>query len=263
MDNNGKTLVPYDGTGNTAGYSASFDGKGQDGTGEGDDPTIAEGADWKVYTTTTYSSKPLGTDNKKATDPNDENNQAIKLQSYAAETAFEELTPRDTLAGTATAKPLGELTVDDDGKITDATADTLAAELKDAYEALFGNGTTDGAAKEYQDAKDAYDTAEGSRNKALNDKAGAEAAIAALTDKSDIKIYIVLDENVDTNWTRDDAEDHKSVDFYLNKILEAGETSDKLIDYVQLDSNVNSLDYKNLVFDLNVGLDSVQVTYDL
>ena len=263
MDNNGKTLVPYNGTDKTAGYSASFDGTGKDGTGDGSDPTIAENVSWKVYTTEdAYSSKPLGTDKKGATDPNADTNTKIITQTYEAETAFTELTPRDILAGTATAKPLGELSVDDDGKITAATDNTLAAELKSAYEALKGTDSTDGAEKEYEAAKKAYDDANTAIANANATIADAEAAIAALTDKSDIKIYIVLDKDVTTNWTRDDAEDHKSVDFYLNKILEAGETSEKLIDYVKLDSNVNSLDYKNLVFDLNVGLDSVQVTYD-
>jgi len=50
--------------------------------------------------------------------------------------------------------------------------------------------------------------------------------------------------------------------FYLNKVLKAGETSAKLIDSVYLDKDTQPKAYKNLVFDLNVGMDSIQVTYD-
>lgn len=83
---------------------------------------------------------------------------------------------------------------------------------------------------------------------------------------NDIKIYINLDENVDTNWTRDpatavDAATAKEViSFYLNNILDEGETSAKLIDSVELDAATQNV-FKNLTFDLDIGLDSAQITY--
>ena len=78
-----------------------------------------------------------------------------------------------------------------------------------------------------------------------------------------IKINVYLDPAVETNWTRDTSTDGTSVaSFYLNNILEAGETSAKLIDSVELDSSVETGTYKNMTFDLNVALDSAQVTYD-
>lgn len=84
-----------------------------------------------------------------------------------------------------------------------------------------------------------------------------------LTASSTIAIKVLLDENWDDYWTIDsDTDGTDAVDFYLDKILLAGETSHKLIDGVELVDTVASKDYKDLTFDLNVGLRSAQVTYD-
>lgn len=49
--------------------------------------------------------------------------------------------------------------------------------------------------------------------------------------------------------------------FYYNSPIDSGKTSEKLITSVTLDSATTPFAYKNLVYDLNVLLDSVQVTY--
>lgn len=91
----------------------------------------------------------------------------------------------------------------------------------------------------------------------------ANAAMAA--DESAIKINILLDdaaENLDWTSALADGAHAQVADFYYNYILGAGETSEKLIDAVELDKSLTARDYKELVFDLNVKLDSAQVTYD-
>ena len=108
--------------------------------------------------------------------------------------------------------------------------------------------------------KDAMDTAVGAANTA---KSAYDDAKDALDNASTIKIYVNLAENYATNWQIDDADKagSQNVDFYLKKILEAGETSEKLIDSVELADTTTARDYKDLTFDLNVGLDSAQITY--
>ena len=108
--------------------------------------------------------------------------------------------------------------------------------------------------------KDAMDAAVEAANTAKGAYDDAKDALAAA---STIKIYVNLAEDYATNWQIDDADKTGSqdVDFYLKKILEAGETSKKLIDSVELADTTTARDYKNLTFDLNVGLDSAQITY--
>ena len=84
---------------------------------------------------------------------------------------------------------------------------------------------------------------------------------------SPVRIIINLADDADQmGWTYDSvntgATAGTEANFYLNKVLAAGEISDKLIDSVYLDKDTTSKAYKTLVFDLNVGLDSIQVTYD-
>ena len=94
-------------------------------------------------------------------------------------------------------------------------------------------------------------------------KAAYDAAVAAKNGGSTLKFYVNLASDWNTYWTMDpDTDETTDVDFYLNKVLEAGETSHKLIDSVEFDKNVSAGAYKDLTFDLNVGLDSIQVTYD-
>ena len=50
--------------------------------------------------------------------------------------------------------------------------------------------------------------------------------------------------------------------FYYNGLLEGGETSSKLVDYVLLDPHATQNDYKNFDFDINVALKSAQINLD-
>ena len=84
---------------------------------------------------------------------------------------------------------------------------------------------------------------------------------------STVEIYINLDENVKTDntgtWTHTPAANNSAVaKFYLNKILRAGQTSEKLIDSVELSDVTPANAFTELTFDLNVGLKSAQITYD-
>ena len=108
-------------------------------------------------------------------------------------------------------------------------------------------------------AQTAIDNAQSAVNDAQNAVNGALGAGSPVM----ITVNLAADES-DLGWTPGLADDATSTapEFYLNKVLKAGETSDKLIDSVYLDANTRSRAYKTLVFDLNVGMDSVQVTYD-
>ena len=93
-------------------------------------------------------------------------------------------------------------------------------------------------------------------------KAAYDDAVTVLSGTSDIKLYVNLADGYDDSWTFDTNTDGTTqADFYLNSILNAGETSPMLIDSVTMDNGVSANSYKNLIFDLNVGLDSAQVTY--
>lgn len=78
-----------------------------------------------------------------------------------------------------------------------------------------------------------------------------------------ITIYINLAQDYDAEWEFDTSTDGTtSADFYLKKILEASKTSEKLVDSVKLADTVTAGSYKDMTFDLNVGLESAQVTFD-
>lgn len=84
----------------------------------------------------------------------------------------------------------------------------------------------------------------------------------------EITFYIKLDDDWATNWTYvekaniDPAQGKALGYFYLNDDLEAGATSPKLINSVTLDSGVTQQAFTDLTYDINVVLDSVQVTAD-
>ena len=117
-----------------------------------------------------------------------------------------------------------------------------------------------GTGNSVADLKSAMDTALST----MNQKKNAYEDAKKLANNSDtIKIYVNLDEDFANSWYMDPNTDGtEQVDFYLRKILGAGETSKRLVDSIEFDKDVNANMYKNLVFDLNVGLDSVQVTYE-
>lgn len=106
-------------------------------------------------------------------------------------------------------------------------------------------GLWDAANTETNTAKNAYDE-----------------AVLVLDSSTKITIYVNLDTNYATNWTMKKATDGTyTAEFYLNKILNAAQTSDKLIDSVTFADTVTARDYKDLTFDLNINLDSAQITY--
>ena len=91
----------------------------------------------------------------------------------------------------------------------------------------------------------------------------------------DVIFYIKLEDNWANNWTyvaknitpTDGVSTPSNIGkalgyFYLKDDLEAGATSPKLINSVTLDSTVTQQAYVDLTYDINVILDSVQVTND-
>jgi alternate signal-mediated exported protein len=176
-----------------------------------------------------------------------------------------------------------------ENKYTSGTYADIAADT--AFKTLVANGTEyatvsalknalgteeSGLLKELNDAETAYTnavtnlgTANTNYTNATNavDDARDDATTAAKSDDSSISIIIYLDD-IETNgsplnWTPSiaDGETADEVAFFYNYILGPGETSDKLIDAVALNKEMGSKDYKSLVFDLNVKLDSAQITY--
>ncbi len=142
----------------------------------------------------------------------------------------------------------------------DTNADTAA-----------GNGT---APNDYNAKETAYENALAAYNDALKAYNDARAEYeAAEHEGHDIKIYINLSDDVVTtgNTAKDkwqlipivagNAEADEVAHFYYTGILESGESSSKLIDSVVLADDVTQDAYKYFDFDLNISLDSVQVTY--
>ena len=125
--------------------------------------------------------------------------------------------------------------------------DTEIEKLKALDEDL---NKTGGSKDQYEAAKKAYETAQ----------ATADAS-------SKIKIIVNLADGYDGFWQYDgdmsttNTTPTQKSEFYYKKLLGAGETSAQLIDSVVLADSVTANDYKNLTFDLNVTLDSAQITY--
>lgn len=112
-----------------------------------------------------------------------------------------------------------------------------------------------------KDLKDDMDPKVATTNAA---KAAYDAAMQALQTGGTITIYVNLDADEATNWTLDTTaltNDSTVASFYLNQILAAGATTPKLVDSVELADTVTQAAYKNMTFDLNIGLDSAQITY--
>ena len=113
--------------------------------------------------------------------------------------------------------------------------------------------------------------------KAISDAADARVAeiTARVGDYSptsgNIEIYINLDPSFASYWQIEDGvktkavapaaqETQEMVSFYLKHILDEGKTSEKLIDSVTLSPDTQNV-FKSFDFDLNVALDSAQITY--
>jgi len=140
-------------------------------------------------------------------------------------------------------------------------------------------------------AEDLKDIAEALKEAATQVQTAAKEAYEAVDDannlgKSDgaLKIYIKLNDDAvittqDGNGSNEkwflnpvelDADgdvqtgtllNNKAV-FYYTGLLEGGETSTKLVDYVLLDPHATQEDYKNFDFDINVALKSAQINLD-
>jgi len=161
-----------------------------------------------------------------------------------------------------------------------AIADTAYGRLKKAQEEYDAALTAYNTAKAASDAKnvtkeeaDALVTA-AEANLAAAKTAYDEATNAStgVLSKSDgvLKIYIKLSDNVTTATPTTNSQwqmlptsvgsDNKAT-FYYTGILDAGETSSRLIESVQLGSDATQDMYKYFDFDLNVALKSAQITY--
>ena len=97
---------------------------------------------------------------------------------------------------------------------------------------------------------------------------GTEQGKTVWDDKNDIVIYINLDDGFADNWEIEDgvktvgeSDSQSIVSFYYKKILDASETTERLVKSVTLSEDTKNV-FKDFTFDLNVHLDSAQVTYD-
>ena len=156
---------------------------------------------------------------------------------------------------------------------TNVTALNNAINARDTNAATAaGNGT---APNDYNTKKTAYESALAAYNDALKAYNDARATYeAAEHEGHDITIYINLSDDVVTtgNTEKDkwqlipivagNAASDEVAHFYYTGILEGGESSAKLIDSVELDKDVTQDAYKYFDFDLNINLDSAQVTYE-
>jgi predicted ribosomally synthesized peptide with SipW-like signal peptide len=180
-----------------------------------------------------------------------------------------------------------------ENKYTRATEATTAG--KSVYKTLIGDAhsgtatyltveTLENLVADTAALKTAVDAAEAAYQEQLDNITDAETRIATLTnpttgtiataqadvdaaaakDESAITFIVYLDDpETELNWTPGlaNGQSATAVPFYYNYVLDGGATSDKLIDAVKLDESVSAKDYKSLTFDLDVTLDSAQVTY--
>jgi len=185
----------------------------------------------------------------------------------------------DTVAGTA----YGDVAVAQTalGSETDvSTANTAYGRLKKAQEEYTTAKGAYDAAKELSDGANlTKDEADALVTAAEANLAAAKAAYDAAANASTgvlseddgvLKIYIKLSDNVTTATPTTNSQwqmlptsvgsDNKAT-FYYTGILDAGETSSRLIESVQLGSDATQDMYKYFDFDLNVALKSAQITY--
>ena len=163
--------------------------------------------------------------------------------------------------------------------LTDATTtlETKQGNYDDALDAWNDAVEASEAANEIKDTADALKAAAQKAHdaaQALYDVIDADAV--SVSDGS-LKIYIKLNDDAvitaqgtgDTNaqWllkpvAADGSLVNNTAVFYYTGLLEGGETSSKLIDYVLLDPKATQNDYKNFEFDINVALKSAQINLD-
>ena len=212
-----------------------------------------------VPSSTGYSAVTTGTDPKIAGDADTDGSDLNKVLNYNGDAA----TASTQLPNTVNIRAID---TDNPADGIDDELDTDDAEAKYATKDLIGvttNRDTVNTKKTVADWEAAINDVDGYKDKLAAAKNAYDAAKQSASNGKTLKFYINLDDNWDQYWTMDpDTNGTTDVDFYLNKVLEAGETSHKLIDSVEFDKDVAAGAYKELTFDLNVGLDSIQVTYD-
>ena len=134
-----------------------------------------------------------------------------------------------------------------------------------AAKASAGNQTDDTAKAQLEREQSEYVVAFQAYETALNSYNAAKTAYD--TQNKELLIYINLADVVTTAGEKDKWQllpttvANNTAYFYYTGILEAGETSSKLIDSVELDKNATQDMYKSFDFDLNVELKSAQITY--
>ena len=136
---------------------------------------------------------------------------------------------------------------DDNDPAAYGSASSEYEAAKEAFEQALANYTA--KLKAYNDLRAAYDVADASEN--------------------DLIFYINLsDDDVVTSTTEADKWQILPINvadgtahFYYTGILDGGETTAKLIDSVELDKDTSQKAYKNFDFDLNIVLDSAQISY--
>jgi len=214
-----------------------------------------------VPSTTGYSAVTTGTDPAFAGATTDDGTVLGKVYNYNGDVAT---------AGTQLPNTVNIRKIDmtDPANGIEDELDTTDAEAKYATKNLIGV-TGEGRNADTVEKKtvaqweEAINGADGYKSKLAEAKNAYDAVKQSASNGKTLKFYIKLVEDWDAYWTMDpDTDKTTNVDFYLNKVLEAGETSHKLIDSVEFDKEVAAGSYKDLTFDLNVGLDSIQVTYD-
>ena len=287
-DDSGEWKLVSDGTDLVSGFSAHSVGNNTAAMAAADFSNLTE--------------RPAGVDgpvsaaNTDATDPRITGDDTNYLLYVLEDTDYDPDADFDPAAGATHNSPYKTMT-QVDTKAEDAFyqlgADPAAADNQklSALNSDLGTATTSGTkAYNYKYYKDLYDgavetaTAEGgdianltAAEQAVADaEAALDAARIAEAVQSDvgsnIKIDVVLDKNVikdidqptdNATWIFDTSTDNtQTPTFYYNRILDAGETSEKLVDKLVFCDDVTAKDFTELQFDLNVALDSMQVTYD-
>ena len=161
-----------------------------------------------------------------------------------------------------------------------ASMDEYLAKLNEAYTQTANdavnhatvNGATNTAADNLDEAKTNYNNKYATY---VAKKQAYDQKMAEYDAAQDLKIYINLDNvvtdggvahkwqivPVGTENLNDETANTDTATFYYTSILGAGKTSTKLIDSLELASDVTQDMYKSFDFDLDVALDSRQITY--
>lgn len=165
-------------------------------------------------------------------------------------------------------------TLDADGQITDIDG-TVSLLTQSTYKTAdmggvsgtdlatitptFGKLTlTNGAADGFVAASDAE----------VNDPAKVNAVKLSIATEGTVNgtvIYIKLADDWSTNWkiVEPTSATASVADwFYYKDTVKSGETTEKLVDYVRIDNTTNQTDYVDITYDLNVVLESVQITHN-